>query len=842
MFNILCSANGYVHSYPLSKGFKTRPCDDQRALSWSLLAQDATRSTPNDVLVAKIDAVIKKTVTAGKKNTDLFKLYVTGYGQFFNENDPYCDTVTFARSANPVNDNKPHVMMTRELRRDFNAMSRMLNTAIKKAVDQNSGSSTVKFIDFDAGLEGSRFCEPGVKEPDQNNLKTAFFHYPYGVIEEEPGIAYLNQVASTNTISWDPKQTLWRDYMNDFWSKIDEQGLNNALGGDANAQYDFWSEIIGHRARIFHPRPNLATFIYELIVNQYIRDENEDPEGNPGGVGGQQLAFASYTNPLGDPAAWQRLISYDSSKLSVLVANVLNGPDYVVDTAWSSVIQQASSSGKTVLGYVRTGYLGVSQHKFKTRLGSGDLADWASQIEQDVDKWFELYPGSIGGIFFDEGWPECGTDNIYSDLYAHINAYTKRKHPGAFTVLNPGSAIAQCYEDTMDTLLTFESSYETYKSAYTENSWKPKDDRKIWHIVYNVPQDKISDVVTLSRSRHVGYLEVTDDGKVGDPNPYDNVPSDAYMKAAMSAVGGGKVLKGTAPALGGSYVAGLPSDASVIASDYTSATITWTKVANALGYAVYQNGALVLEMPASLTRATIGMLKPGSSASFEVKTILSSGGGGGSKSLTASTKSLPSGGSITNVSYQKSGSTVVYTADVLVPYAFVRLFIGGPHKAVGASSGWPIDAGLNNDTGGAGPIGQYKLVNYMVEGNDFYSGFYQYNGAYIEGSSGNADWSWSPKGEAPLSQSGYKYTWNVPLGGTDAIPEDYVVQGQGYAPIQNVFGGSLRSYKCAGQPCDDNPDYDCKGSSMCTTPDLLKWCDIAVNNLTRTDDLSYGTS
>lgn len=106
---------------------------------------------------------------------------------------------------------------------------------------------------------------------------------------------------------------------------------------------------------------------------------------------GQQIAIASYINPLGDPAAWQRLISYDSGKLSVLVANVLNSPDYVVNASWSSVIQQAASSGKTVIGYVRTGYLVVSLQKFKTRLGSGDLADWASQIEQDVDKWFKLY-------------------------------------------------------------------------------------------------------------------------------------------------------------------------------------------------------------------------------------------------------------------------------------------------------------------------------------------------------------------------------------------------------------------------------------------------------------------
>jgi len=141
-----------------------------------LIAQDDSHSTPNNALVAKIDAVIKKILTVGKKNSDRFKLYVTGYGQLFNDEDPYCDTVTFARTANPDNDGKKHVMMTRELRRDFNAMVRVVNAAIKKAIGQNSGSSIVRFIDFDAALNGARFCEPGVKEPDQNNPNAAFFH------------------------------------------------------------------------------------------------------------------------------------------------------------------------------------------------------------------------------------------------------------------------------------------------------------------------------------------------------------------------------------------------------------------------------------------------------------------------------------------------------------------------------------------------------------------------------------------------------------------------------------------------------------------------------------------
>jgi hypothetical protein len=362
-------------------------------------------------------------------------------------------------------------------------------------------------------LEGHRFCEPGVKEPDQNNPNAAFFHYFYEVNEEQPRIAYLNQVAarSASSLSWDPKKTLWVDYMNDFWSKVDEEGLNNTIGGgDVNAAFNFWSDSIGYRARIFHPTILLAKSIYKKVVEQYLQDEGEEgPDENGGNTRGQQLAVASYTHP-GESAAWQRLISPDSGKLSVLVANVLNGPDYVVDTAWDTVIRQAANSGKTVIGYVRTGYFGQAKD-FKPRLGSGDLADWTSQIMGDVDKWFELYPEGIGGIFFDEGWPYCGPNNIYSDLYAFINAYTKRKYPGAYTVLNPGSSIEQCFENTMDTWLTFESNYGNYTEAFTPNPWTPKDDRKIWHIIYDVPQDKIAEIAALSRSRHVGYLEVTPD-------------------------------------------------------------------------------------------------------------------------------------------------------------------------------------------------------------------------------------------------------------------------------------------------------------------------------------------
>lgn len=57
-----------------------------------------------------------------------------------------------------------------------------------------------------------------------------------------------------------------------------------------------------------------------------------------------------------------------------------------------------------------------------------------------------MYPGVIGGVFLDEGFPECGTNNENAELYRLISETTKRKYPGALTVINPGSPMPQCFE------------------------------------------------------------------------------------------------------------------------------------------------------------------------------------------------------------------------------------------------------------------------------------------------------------------------------------------------------------------------------------------------------------
>lgn len=57
------------------------------------------------------------------------------------------------------------------------------------------------------------------------------------------------------------------------------------------------------------------------------------------------------------------------------------------------------------------------------------------------------YPGNIAGIFLDEAWNECGADDIYAKVYRLISDNTKRRHEGAYIVLNPGWFMPKCFEE-----------------------------------------------------------------------------------------------------------------------------------------------------------------------------------------------------------------------------------------------------------------------------------------------------------------------------------------------------------------------------------------------------------
>lgn len=74
--------------------------------------------------------------------------------------------------------------MTQELRKEYNAMSVQLNKALEDAVSRNHDHG-VKWVPIDSVMEGHRFCEPGVIEPDQRNDELWIYHYPYNQLRDD---------------------------------------------------------------------------------------------------------------------------------------------------------------------------------------------------------------------------------------------------------------------------------------------------------------------------------------------------------------------------------------------------------------------------------------------------------------------------------------------------------------------------------------------------------------------------------------------------------------------------------------------------------------------------------
>jgi lysophospholipase L1-like esterase len=515
----------------------------------------------------------------------------------------------------------------------------------------------------------------------------------------------------------------------------------------------------------------IADAYVDAMIWALFMDWVSAPSGGDTTPFGQQIAMAAYSNPTSDRSDWDRLINADSSKASVLVANVLNGPGSEVDDGWVNVIGRAHASGKHILGYVDTGYFGAADGRL-TRLGSSAAKDWLTQAEQDVDAWYHLYGSSIDGIFFDDGYNQCGNSNAYPQLYAELNYYAKRYHPGAMTVLNPGTVVPQCYENSADVLLTFEGSYDTYESsAYQALGWTPSSPSKIWHIVYGVPADKISLVDETSQTRGAGYVEITDDVL---SNPYDQQPGAAYWSAVQAAVPGGTPRIAPVPPYNPTAVPAPAQPYSPYLSswDYSSATIGWGEVPNAVRYVVYENGQAAATVLPGENPVTMGGLTPGGAVyNFSIAAVNSAG----VESLRSSplvkmfTRSLPGDQSISNIHATVGATTTTYSADYLLPYSFHRVYISPPINS-GETCWWMAD----NDPAIGGPF----CAHWLIENTTLLV----YSGTSV------GDWSWTPVAYVPPTVTGrYTYTWTVNNSNIGDATDFVSFEGQGYSPFTDVY-------------------------------------------------------
>jgi len=241
----------------------------------------------------------------------------------------------------------------------------------------------------------------------------------------------------------------------------------------------------------------------------------------------QRQAVPAYFHPDDGAEDWAQLASCG---VALVVANVADGPGMVREAPWARALSAVRASGSHVVGYVDTGYLGLTG--LSTRRGSTLINDWLEQILHDIDDWYTLYGDVVTGIFFDQV-TESEDGASVAPVLRRLREHVLQQDAVAVTVLNPGVAAPVAFADLADILVTFEGPCQAYLAQEGEHvfeplTWQPGPDQLIWHIVHSTPPARVAEVITLSHERGARLLYVTD-GR--GSNPYSSLPSAAVQEA-----------------------------------------------------------------------------------------------------------------------------------------------------------------------------------------------------------------------------------------------------------------------------------------------------------------------
>ncbi len=250
----------------------------------------------------------------------------------------------------------------------------------------------------------------------------------------------------------------------------------------------------------------------------------------------QRQAVPAYFHPHQDALEWRNLAA---EGVALVVANVADGPGFVRERSWALALREVRAAGAHVVGYVDTGYLGLTG--LHTRLGSMFLDNWIEQILHDVNTWYRLYGEVMTGIFFDQV-TESEDGASIAHVYRRLCDRVRQLDLDAVIALNAGAPLPASFAGVADILVTFEGPCEAYlgesdgervgEACFEPLNWRPGRHQTIWHIVHHTPNAAQAErVVELSRSRGAGLIYVTDGG--GD-NPYASLPSPDIWAASAS--------------------------------------------------------------------------------------------------------------------------------------------------------------------------------------------------------------------------------------------------------------------------------------------------------------------
>jgi hypothetical protein len=219
-----------------------------------------------------------------------------------------------------------------------------------------------------------------------------------------------------------------------------------------------------------------------------------------------RLGIPAYFYP--DQTYWPQLQS-GAPTVGLAIADPADGPGVELDPRYVAAIRETHGRGIRVLGYVTVSY------------GSRVLAD----VRSDVDRWRAWYP--IDGIFVDE----VSTARSGISYCQALRRYAKsRMGSDHLVVLNPGTQTLEGFMGACDILLNSESSWHTYRDAYSGNpGWVANyPAARFWHVVHDCPNEaEMRMAMRLAQTRRAGWIYVTDGAGT---NPYRSLPTGRYWR------------------------------------------------------------------------------------------------------------------------------------------------------------------------------------------------------------------------------------------------------------------------------------------------------------------------
>lgn len=210
------------------------------------------------------------------------------------------------------------------------------------------------------------------------------------------------------------------------------------------------------------------------------------------GSGACQLSLVpAYFAPAG---GWDRAVS-SAHPPAVMILDISgSGAGDAPEPGFQAAVSRARAAGVTVLGYVGTSY--------------GQQPAAAAQADvRDYRSWY-----GVTSIFLDQA--ASGAAGL--GYYQNLASYIRQVNPGAKIWLNPGVYPDKRYMSFASVIMVYEGSYANYRDIKAPAWAGQYPAGRFAHTIYRTPASQLSTALSLSRSRHAGYVYITD-GTGSDP-------------------------------------------------------------------------------------------------------------------------------------------------------------------------------------------------------------------------------------------------------------------------------------------------------------------------------------